>query len=75
MAAWLLPLAMTVGATVWLVRSRWLALRLLGWALAVMVTLFGGLIVLTQGSINSVPIGTDDLWDGWHQNNKTVPRN
>jgi hypothetical protein len=45
-----LILAATVGGTVWLVRSRWLAFRVLGWALAVMLALFGGLIMLTLDS-------------------------
>ena len=43
-------------------------------ALLLMV-LFGGLIVLTQGG--AVPPGQDDLmgWDYWYDKNKVVPRN
>jgi hypothetical protein len=45
-----LVLAGVVSGVVLLIRSGCPGLRVLGWTLAVLVTLFGALIVLTQGS-------------------------
>jgi hypothetical protein len=44
----LIPLAVVAGVV--LIRSACPPLRVLGWTLAAFVVLFGGLIVLTQGS-------------------------
>jgi hypothetical protein len=53
-------LAGIMAGTVWLVRHpRW-GLRALGWMLALIVVLFGGLIVLTQGSA----LGPGDYFGG-----------
>jgi hypothetical protein len=47
-------LAAIVAGAVLLIRSGWPGLRMLGWALVVVMVLFGGLMVLTQGSPSGI---------------------
>jgi hypothetical protein len=55
----LLVLAAIVAGVVLLIRSGCSGLRILGWTLVVVVVLFGGLIMLTQGSPSGI---NDDLF-------------